>query len=126
VEDAGQVDIDDAPPFVEREVVDREEVARAGIVVEQREAAEAPIGVAHRRVECVEVGDVDGVGEPVDLGGDGFGPVTVEVEHCDPSPLLGHAPASRRPDPRSAAGHDRRLPVEKSHVGYPRVLTRGG
>ena len=50
-------------------------------------------------VERVEVGDVDGVRDAVDLGRDRFGAVAVHVDHGDARALFGHAPARRRAIP---------------------------
>ena len=66
--------------------------------------------VVHRGLERVEVGDVDGVGEAVDLLGDRLGVVAVDVEDRDPRALGRHAPARlarrcpsrRRSRPRDA------------------------
>ena len=60
-------------------------------------------------------GELKRVREPVDLLCDLLGGVTVDVDDRDASTFLGHAPARRPSDARSAAGDDRPAAVEEPH-----------
>ena len=94
VEDAGEVDRDEPVPLLERPLVD---AAASCSVPALLKSSERPPSLAAassaRRRERVVVGDVGGVGEAVDLLGDGRGAVAVDVDDRDPGALLGHAPA---------------------------------
>ena len=115
MEHAGEVEVDDAAPFLDGVVVDRGEVAAARVVVEQRQAAELLVGVGNCGCERREVGDVGGIRQPVDLFRNCVGVVAVDVDDRDPGTGLGHTPARRRADPGTAAGHDRTVPTEQRH-----------
>jgi hypothetical protein len=61
------------------------------------------------------VGDVDFVPTTVDLFGDAFRGVPVDVEHRDTSAFRCHPLAGGTAYAGRASGHDRALSLEKSH-----------
>ena len=73
----------------------------------------------------VGVPDVDAEGDPSDLVGHGLGRLPVDVEHGHLGALLGHAPAGRPADARSATGHHGPLAVKQSHRPLLSSLRRG-
>ena len=116
VEHAGEVEVDDAVPLGELVVVDRAtsscrprccRAARARRAA--RCASSAAACSASKSVTSTRVRDA------VDLLGDLFGAVAVQVDDGDLRALGGHAAAGRRADTRCAAGDERALTVEQTH-----------
>jgi len=116
VEHAAQVEAHDAVPFVDRPLVHLREVARPCVVEHGAEPVELRRRVVDSGTERVVIRDVDRVREPVDLLRDLFGGVAVDVDDRDTGAFVGHAPARRPSDARSASGHDRTTAVEEPHL----------
>jgi hypothetical protein len=98
VEDAREVQVDDATPFLEWELVQWREKAGTRIVEEVRDPAETPGRISEGGRQHVVVGDVDCVGHSVDLGGDLLGRVTIYVEHGHSCAVGSEAPSRCSPD----------------------------
>ena len=103
-------------PFVDGPLVHLREVARARVVEHGAQTVELLRRVVDGGTERVVIRDVDRVREPVDLLCDLLGGVAVDVDDRDAGALVGHAPARRPPDARSASGDDRTTAVEEPHV----------
>ena len=71
--------------------------------------------VTARVLERRVVGDVDGVGDAVDLLGDRCCLVCVDVDDGDCGAFGCHPPARRGTDPGSTTGHERLATVEQAH-----------
>jgi hypothetical protein len=104
--DAGEVDPQHALPLGGFDVLQASEARCAGVVIEERQAAQLGHGGVHDVAHLVRIADIDSEGEAVNLLGHCFGRVPVDVKHGDPGTFFGHAPGGGSTDARSAAGDD--------------------
>ena len=131
VDDAHEVDVDQAPPVLERRVRDRPGDGDAGVEEQQVERAggQHPVG---QRLHGVGVGDVDlvrraGAAGRVDLGGHARRAVGVAVDDVHRRAAAGALERERAADARGRAGDDdgAALQVVDARVGAA-LQTVGG
>jgi hypothetical protein len=121
VQDAVEVDVDDAAPVVQVELAGRRlGAADAGVVDRVVQGSVGVDGVADDRLGVFgrrgvlpdRAGAATGVG---DLRGHPLGGVEVDVGEHDPGPPGRQVLADRLADPRATAGDDGDLSVERGH-----------
>src|SRR6185437_8765553 len=121
VEEAIDVDVEDALPFVDR-IVDG-----LGVLARHSRRADERVDLSHRLVarlsralDVGRIGDVDPLGPALfaKLAGGGLQPRGIVVPYADPT-ALGDEPArGRKADPRRAACHDRRHSLKALRVRH--------
>ncbi len=116
VEAADQVDVDDAAELVERmRPVAADDVradADAGAIDQEARRPLRRARLGHRLLAALGIGDVAAQRDAADLGRHLLGVLLVDVEHGDLGARLGQRPRRGRAQSRSAAGDQRRLPLE--------------
>ena len=122
---AGEIDVDDRPPFLEREVDRGRHLRRdAGVGDDDVEAAEALDGVVGGALHGVEIGDVGGTARRLAAGGRDLGHdvgqrLGTATGDRDRGTLGGEGDGDGRADAGAAAGDQRDLAREVTH-GCPR------
>ena len=109
---AGEVHVDDPVPEAIFNGVQRAQIADAGVVDQDREAAERVDGCVDRGTNCVAVAHVDLERRPADLGRNRPRTIAVAVEHRHRRAVARQAQSGRPPDTRCRAGHERDAPLE--------------